>query len=162
VNDAEFAAVIRAPFGAIGIRTGPATVAAIVYLPPGTRPSAPANDLARRAAAQLARYLESPDIAFDLPLASRGTPFQRRVWDAIAAIPRGTVRTYGDIAKQLHTAAQAVGQACGANDFPIVIPCHRVTARGALGGFAHRAQDADFHSGVKRWLLEHEGASVAA
>ncbi|MBC7857263.1 MAG: MGMT family protein, partial [Burkholderiaceae bacterium] len=53
-----------------------------------------------------------------------------------------------------------VGQACGANPFPLIVPCHRVTAAGALGGFSHHAEADGFHVGVKRWLLAHEGVAA--
>jgi methylated-DNA-[protein]-cysteine S-methyltransferase len=79
------------------------------------------------------------------------------VWTAISAIPRGDVRTYGAIAKAIRSAPRAVGQACGANWFPLVIPCHRVTASGGLGGFSHHDDETGFHLSVKRWLLAHEG-----
>ena len=83
-----------------------------------------------------------------------GTAFQRRVWDRIAAIPRGETRTYGDLARMLRSAPRAVGQACGNNYFPLVIPCHRVVAAGGLGGFAHTS--SGYLLDVKRWLLAHE------
>ncbi|MET0964601.1 MAG: methylated-DNA--[protein]-cysteine S-methyltransferase, partial [Noviherbaspirillum sp.] len=98
-----------------------------------------------------------PDFRFELPLATVGTGFQQRVWSAIAAIPRGSVRTYGGIARLLGSAPRAVGQACGANWFPLVVPCHRVVAAGGLGGFSNSDDAAGFHLGVKRWLLAHEG-----
>src|SRR5206468_11860046 len=107
---------------------------------------------------QLERYFTEPDFRFDLPLASVGTLYQQRVWNAIASIPRGHVRTYGDLARLLESAPRAVGQACGANWFPLVVPCHRVTAAGGLGGFASNDDENGFQLGVKRWLLRHEGA----
>lgn len=75
----------------------------------------------------------------------------------IHAIPRGAVLTYGEVARRIASAPRAVGQACGANWFPLVIPCHRVTASGGLGGFARH--DGGFHQEVKRWLLAHEGVT---
>jgi methylated-DNA-[protein]-cysteine S-methyltransferase len=90
-----------------------------------------------------------------LPLRPSGTAFQRRVWGQIAAIPSHQTRTYGEVAKALHNAPRAVGQACGANPFPLVIPCHRVIATGGgLGGFARHG--GGFLLDVKRWLLAHE------
>ena len=152
-----FSAVVPAPFGAIGVRTAGGLLQELVYLPPSHAPQDPADALAEQAAAQLARYFAEPDFRFDLPLATVGTGFQQRVWSAIAAIPRGTVRTYGDIARLLASAPRAVGQACGANWFPLVVPCHRVIAAGGLGGFSNSDDAAGFHLGVKRWLLAHEG-----
>ncbi|RDS98677.1 methylated-DNA--[protein]-cysteine S-methyltransferase, partial [Burkholderia contaminans] len=82
--------------------------------------------------------------------------FQHRVWDVISDIPPGTVLTYGQVAKRIGSAPRAVGQACGANYFPLVIPCHRVVAAGGLGGFANH-DDNGYYQKVKRWLLAHEG-----
>jgi methylated-DNA-[protein]-cysteine S-methyltransferase len=155
-----FAAIVEAPFGAVGIRTEAGAVRELVYLPATFDEKAPADAVAEKAAIQVARYLAEPDYRFDLPLAAVGTAFQHRVWKVIADIPRGDVLTYGEVAKLIRSAPRAVGQACGANWFPLVIPCHRVTASGGLGGFAHHDDDTGFHLNVKRWLLRHEGVAV--
>ena len=155
-NSRLFAAIVEAPFGAVGIRTEPGAIRELVYLPRNFHEKAPDDALAARAARQVERYLNEPDFRFDLPLTDAGTAFQRRVWDVIAAIPRGEVLTYGQVAKLIRSAPRAVGQACGANWYPLVIPCHRVTASGGLGGFSHHDDETGFHLGVKRWLLAHE------
>jgi methylated-DNA-[protein]-cysteine S-methyltransferase len=90
------------------------------------------------ARAQLAAYFAGRLRAFDLPLAPRGTPFQRDVWRALAAVPYGATTTYGALAATLGrpTAARAVGAANGANPLPVVVPCHRVVgADGSLTGY---------------------------
>lgn len=153
---AGFSAVIAAPFGAIGIRSEQDRVRELVYLPSSFAPRAAVDQVSERAAKQIVRYLHDPDFQFDLPLMTIGTDFQNRVWQTIASIPRGHVLTYGDIARRVRSAPRAVGQACGANWFPLVIPCHRVTAAGGLGGFANSDDEAGFQIGVKRWLLAHE------
>lgn len=152
-----FSAIVAAPFGAIGIRTEPGVVREMVYLPPHFAEKAPIDPLSERAAKQVEQYFAQPDFRFDLPLAPVGTAFQQKVWQVIAAIPRGDVLTYGEVARIIQSAPRAVGQACGANWFPLVIPCHRVTATGGLGGFSNHDDEAGFHLGVKRWLLAHEG-----
>jgi methylated-DNA-[protein]-cysteine S-methyltransferase len=152
-----FAAIVSTPFGALGIRTGGAVVSELVYLPAGFAEKAPEDAVAERAAVQVRRYCDDPDFAFDLPLAQVGSAFQRKVWDAIRAIPRGEARTYGEIAKFVGSMPRAVGQACGANYFPLVIPCHRVTGAQGLGGFAGSDDRNGFTLDVKRWLLAHEG-----
>lgn len=149
-------AVIDAPFGKVGIRTDESVVREIVYLPESVRSIDPDTPLAKRAVQQIERYFERASATFDLPLAQVGTGFQHRVWDAIRAIPPGVVLTYGQVAKQIGSAPRAVGQACGANYFPLVIPCHRVVAAGGIGGFANHDDDGYFLK-VKRWLLAHEG-----
>ncbi len=151
-----FCAVVPVSFGAIGIRSPDEAVLELVYLPPSFAEKSPTNWLAEQAAGQVKRYMSDPDFHFDLPLANRGTIFQRKIWAAIASIPLGEVRTYGQIAQEISSAPRAVGQACGNNPFPLVIPCHRVTAASGLGGFAHHDDAMGFHVGVKRWLLMHE------
>ena len=157
--DTLFSAIVCAPFGAIGIRTEPGVVRELVYLPPRFDEKAPANRLAETAARQVECYLAEPGYRFDLPMAEAGTAFQRKVWNAISAIPLGEVLTYGEVARLIRSAPRAVGQACGANWFPLVIPCHRVIAAGGLGGFSHHDDETGFHLGVKRWLLRHEGVA---
>ncbi len=156
-----FSAIVAAPFGAVGIRTEHGRVRELVYLPPHFSEKPAQDPVAELAARQLAAYFADPDFRFSLPLSEAGSAFQRKVWDAIAAIPRGSVRTYGQVAKHIGSAPRAVGQACGANWFPLVIPCHRVTAAGGLGGFSNHDDENGFHLGVKRWLLKHEGAGAA-
>jgi methylated-DNA-[protein]-cysteine S-methyltransferase len=156
-------AVVRTPFGAVGIRTeGVGTedecVAEILYLPPGSPAVAPKDRLAATAAAQVEAYLRDPAAPFALPLKPVGTRFQRRVWDQIAAIPAGEVRSYGAVAKALRSGPRPVGQACGANYFPLAVPCHRVVSSSGIGGFARN--DAGFHIAIKRWLLAHEGVKL--
>jgi len=151
-----YAAKVKTPFAVLGIRTAAGAVTGIEYLPKTERAQAPYDALAESAVRQIERYLADPHFRFTLPLAPGGTPFRRRVWEALAGIPVGESRTYGELARRLHTAPRAVGGACGANPIALVIPCHRVLgSHGALGGFMN-AVDGDPIS-IKRWLLEHEG-----
>jgi methylated-DNA-[protein]-cysteine S-methyltransferase len=156
-----FSAIVAAPFGAIGVRTEAGQLRELVYLPLHFGEKDAADGVADAACKQVGRYLADPDFTFNLPLFGVGSPFQQRVWSAISAIPRGSVRTYGEVASHVGSAPRAVGQACGANWFPLVIPCHRVTAAGGLGGFSNQDDEHGFHLGVKRWLLTHEGAAVS-
>jgi methylated-DNA-[protein]-cysteine S-methyltransferase len=103
--------------------------------PAGARSDDP---LLAEAEEQLHAYFSGRLERFDLPLSPGGTAFQRRVWDAVAAIPYGTVTTYGALADAIGTprAWRAVGAANGRNPLPIVVPCHRVVgASGALTGY---------------------------
>ena len=172
LESAIFAAIVPAPFGFIGVRTEQSSeknskqksaphsestqISELVYLPSRFQEKAPINAAAELAAQQIERYFSDPDFSFSLPLKTIGSPFQHKVWQAISSIPRGEVRTYGQIAKHIQSAPRAVGQACGANWFPLVIPCHRVTASGGLGGFAHHDDETGFHLGIKRYLLRFE------
>ena len=152
----EYCAVVEFPAMRVGIRTRDETLAAVRYLPRSAPLSEPSSRFAERVVRQLERYREDPDARFDLPLAIEGTPFQRRVWRMLERIPRGETRTYGDVAATLGSAARAVGQACGENRLPIVIPCHRVVAAGGIGGFGHAR--GGYLLEAKRWLLGHERA----
>ncbi|MFZ6863971.1 methylated-DNA--[protein]-cysteine S-methyltransferase [Undibacterium sp. Ji67W] len=158
-ESAIFSAIIDAPFGAMGIRVEDQKLAELVYLPSRFKEKAPSDPVSALVAEQIDRYFNDADFRFQLPLKPVGTAFQSRVWQAISAVPRGEVVTYGQIAKHIRSAPRAVGQACGANWYPLVIPCHRVTAAGGLGGFAHHDDETGFHLGVKRWLLAHEGVT---
>lgn len=149
-----FQAVVAAPTFCLGVRCDEAEILALEFLPPRAE-QAPTNALAAEAVRQLRAYLADADFAFCLPLQPAGTRFQRRVWEQIAQIPSRQTRSYGDVAKAIKSAPRAVGQACGANPYPVVVPCHRVIAAGGgLGGFAR--QGGDFFLDVKRWLLAHE------
>ncbi|WMW79716.1 methylated-DNA--[protein]-cysteine S-methyltransferase [Undibacterium cyanobacteriorum] len=158
-ESALFSAIVPAPFGYMGVRTEDGLLAELVYLPNRFQEKAPSDACAEKTAQQILAYFDDPDFRFDLPLKQCGTDFQHRVWRAISAIPRGQVKTYGEVAKHIASAPRAVGQACGANWFPLVIPCHRVTATGGLGGFAHHDDESGFHLGVKRFLLRFEGVA---
>ncbi|MDX9993965.1 MAG: methylated-DNA--[protein]-cysteine S-methyltransferase [Rhodocyclaceae bacterium] len=151
----DFAAVLPTPTFALGIRCTSDEITEIVYLEPCAEIK-PQSLLAKEAVRQLRAYLKDPACGFSLPLAPAGTAFQRRVWDGIAAIGPGATRTYGELAAAMHSGPRAVGNACGANPYPLVVPCHRVVAANqGLGGFAR--QRGGFLLDVKRWLLAHEG-----
>jgi methylated-DNA-[protein]-cysteine S-methyltransferase len=149
-----FDVVVAFPRMKVGVATRQDRVAEIRYLPPHTLLVHPQNQLAESVAMQLERYREDPDAAFDLPLLIEGTPFQRRLWEALCEIPRGRTLTYGELAQRLGAPARAVGQACGDNRLPIVIPCHRVVAANGIGGFSHSR--SGYLIEAKRWLLVHE------
>lgn len=151
-----FDAIIALPFGPFGIRACEGQVRELVFLPPGTPLRDPRNATAGAAAHALRAWIEDPDQPFPVPLAPCGTPFRRRVWAQIAAIPRGRTATYGELAARLGSAPRAVGQACGANPFPLIVPCHRVTSAAGLGGFANAREGWLLE--LKRWLLAFEGA----
>jgi len=107
---------------------------------------------------QLEEYFAGARRIFDLPLAPQGTAFQQAVLRALAEIPYGTTRSYGDIARRLGQpeASRAVGAANARNPLAIVLPCHRVIGSdGSLTGYAGGLA-------AKRWLLRHEGVTIAA
>lgn len=137
------------PFGPLSVCEQDGAVVAIHWRAPTAGQSTP---VLRRAAEQLAAYFAGELEVFDLPLQPSGDEFQQSVCRAMLAIPYGSTTTYGEIAKQLDTYGQPVGNACGANSIPIIIPCHRVLAVNGLGGYSGEG-------GVERKieLLKHEG-----
>lgn len=96
----------------------------------------PDDPTMHRAIAQLQAYFAGDLQKFDLPIRPRASVFQAAFYAALCEIPYGETKTYGDLAKELDVSAQAIGQACGGNPIPIVIPCHRVLAVTGLGGFS--------------------------
>ena len=107
---------------------------------------------------QLGAYFAGELTAFDLPLAPRGTPFQKRVWEALRSIPYGRTASYRDIAVLVGNpaAVRAVGAANGRNPISIIVPCHRVIgADGSLTGYGGGMER-------KRWLLDLEARIVGA
>jgi methylated-DNA-[protein]-cysteine S-methyltransferase len=143
----------------IDTEIGPLTITeadgAIAALDWGARAARPRpTPLLKEATRQIKAYLAGRLQAFDLPLKTAGSPFQRRVYDAMRAIPYGGVMSYGDLARVTGSAPRAIGGACGSNPLPILVPCHRVVASGKkLGGYSG-------HGGLstKRYLLGLEGA----
>ena len=152
----DYQAKLKVPFGVLGIRCTDEVLTGIDFLSVRTAPQSPQSAFARKVCKQLAAYFADPRFRFDLSLQTGGTAHQNKVWQAMLAIPSGQAQSYGDLAAQIGSAPLAVGQACGNNPIPVVIPCHRVVGSSGIGGFAkHR----DGHMvDIKRWLLAHEGA----
>lgn len=105
------------------------------------------------AARQLEQYFARKLTRFDLPLAARGTDFQKSVWQMMRDIPYGETATYGGMATALGSGPRAVGMACGRNPIPIIVPCHRVLGRGGKEGGFSGGQGLP----TKRRLLALEG-----
>lgn len=154
----RFNAIVPAPFGAVGIRLNAANthVQELVYLPANTPKQKADGPLAERASEQVKTFLLNPNFQFDLPLLVQGTAFQNKVWQVIASLEAGQVLTYKQVGQLIQCGApRAVGGACGANPYPLIVPCHRVVGANGIGGFAQH--DDGFYIAVKRWLLAHEG-----
>ena len=140
----------------LGLRTNGDLIEEIVFLPPETGLEAVSSPVEALFVQEIGHYLADPACRPQLPLKPRGTAFQNRVWQAILDIPCGLTLSYGELAHTLGSSPRAVGQACGANPFPLAVPCHRVLARTGLGGFAR--QNTDWLIRTKEWLLAHEKA----
>lgn len=140
---------VPTPFGPITLREEGGEIVAVGW----TGWHEDRSALLDRAAGQLTDYFAGTRRAFDLPLAV-GTGSTAAFLRALIAIPFGQTRTYGELARALGLSAQAVGQMCGANRLPILIPCHRVLGASTLGGFS-----APGGIETKVALLRHEGAA---
>ncbi len=151
---AVHAARLATPFGAVGIRIDEEWLVGVDLLAALGEPLPPTSSLAREVCEQLRAYFADARFRFDLPLDVNGTDHQKAVWMVMQRIAPGDTLTYGELARRIKSSPRAVGQACGANRIPIVIPCHRVVSRAGLGGFMN-AQGGD-PLAIKRWLLEHE------
>ena len=155
-----YQAKMATPFGVIGIRCTEDALTGIDFLGCDELPQVPAppqapdTPFSQTVCEQLTAYFNDPDFQFTLNLGFVGTDHQRKVWKAMCAIPRGQTRQYGELAKELASSPRAVGQACGANAIPVVIPCHRIVSKAGMGGFAHHSNGYTLE--IKRWLLAHE------
>lgn len=150
----SFVSVINTPVGRIGLAAMNDRLQALDFVSLRTNLVAPATGVAREACNQLHDYFSNPDCLFSLDLLMGGTPFQKRVWRELVKIPSGKVKTYGEIAKRLHTSPRAVGNACRANPLPIIVPCHRVVASAGVGGYMGKTAGRRLE--IKSWLLDHE------
>ena len=138
---------VRSPVGLLTLVASERGLAAILW--PDDRPGrvrldavgeAPDHPVLSEAERQLAEYFAGERTTFDLPLASEGSEFQKKVWAELQRIPYGETASYGDIARRLGyepVISRAVGAANGANPIPIIVPCHRVIGSdGSLTGYA--------------------------
>ena len=145
---------VESLIGTLGLRVEEGFLTEIAF---GGLPEEGGDDpLLDRTQRQLAEYFAGTRREFDLPLNPHGTPFQRKVWDALRQIPYGETRSYGDIARAVGSPKgfRAVGMANHVNPIPVVIPCHRVVgSKGALTGYAGGLN-------IKSALLELEKASL--
>ena len=158
----QYESLIHAPFGVVAIAMQGNQL--VIDLLPESQsqkslqfyhPTAITPPIIKQAYEQIQQYLQHPNTQFQSSLHQQeGTAFQQRVWQAIAAIPLGQTATYGQIASQIGSGPRAVANACGANNIPLIIPCHRVVAQNGIGGFMQGKENG---LSVKRWLLAHEG-----
>ena len=150
----DYQAKLPTSFGMLGIRCEADALTGIDFLEPDAAPQPPSETFAREVCGQLQAYFIDPNLHFNLSLKLNGTAHQTKVWQAISAIPSGQTRNYGDLATLLASSPRAVGQACGANPIPIVIPCHRVVSKSGIGGFIHQREGDALD--IKCWLLAYE------
>jgi methylated-DNA-[protein]-cysteine S-methyltransferase len=146
------AATLETPIGVLRVTATVAAVTAADWVDEPLPAGAPGPVL-RQAVAELVAYFRGERQRFDVALAPAGTPFQRRVWEAVARVPYGRTSSYKEIAAALGKpkAVRAIGAANGQNPLPILIPCHRIVG--------HDGRLVGYGGGLwrKAWLLRHEG-----
>ncbi len=157
----RYQAVVDVPLSGVDVRLGIGirenAVSAVEILGGAAATHSPTDRMAAEVARQLAVYFQDPQHQFSLPLVLEGTPYQRRVWAALRAIPAGRTLTYSELAQQVGGGARAVGNACRRNPIPIVVPCHRVVSVTGLGGYMGETVGAGLV--LKARLLAHEAGS---
>lgn len=132
-QDEEARLSFPSPLGPLTLVERQGALVALIWRDEGAHDQTP---LLLKARDQVDAYFARKLKAFDLPLAPQGSQFQQAVWKELSAIPFGQTKTYGEIAKTIGAMPQAVGQACGENPLPIIIPCHRVLSASGSGGFS--------------------------
>ena len=142
------------PIGQITISVDNDTVQSITLFAEKIDSDYSSSTISTLVSSQLHTYFQQAHNKWSLPLATKGTPFQQQVWQYLQTIPMGQTRTYSDVAKALNSSARAVGNACRANPFSIVVPCHRVVSKTGLGGYSGKTEGNELT--VKQWLLNHE------
>lgn len=130
------ARLIDSPAGRLLLVEAEGELAEIRYVDDTTRRASDDTPLLRRAERQLAEFFAGRRHSFDLPLVPARTAFQQKVREAMQRIPYGQTRSYGELAHEAGGAPRAIGQACGANPLPLVVPCHRVVGAVGLGGYS--------------------------
>ena len=150
----NYQATLPTPFCMLGICCEADTLTGINFLELDATLQLPTQAFAQEVCKQLQAYFIDPNFHFNISLKLDGTAHQTKVWRAISAIPPGQTRNYGDLSTLLASSPRAVGQACGSNPIPIVIPCHRVVSKSGIGGFIH--QRGGNALDIKRWLLTYE------
>ena len=152
-----YGAVIASPVGDLLLESDGRALVGLRFGAADGTTTGPRDAVVETAAGELAAYFAGELLEFTVPVAGRGTAFQRRVWAALRDIPYGETESYGQLAARLGDprANRAVGLANGRNPVAIVLPCHRVIgSTGALTGYGGGMAR-------KRWLLDHEAAVLA-
>lgn len=151
---------LRFPFPtfSLGVRCSADAVQAAQFLPVHAGEEG-CTALAHAVWQQLLQYRSQSTFCFNLPLQPEGTAHDLKVWQWLCQLPAGRPARYGDGATALGSSAQAVGNACGRNPIPLLIPCHRVVGQHSLGGFMQGKQDGPL--AIKHWLLQHESRQAS-
>jgi methylated-DNA-[protein]-cysteine S-methyltransferase len=157
--------VLDSPIGEFSVATDGEAVCGAHFGRVEAARDEPADEVARRAVAELRAYFAGELTAFTVPVAApRGTGFERAVWREMTRIPYGETLTYGEVAKAVGEpgGARAVGVACNRNPVPVLVPCHRIVGAGGKlvgfgGGLPRKVTLLELEAGValrRAWLPE--------
>ncbi|HQS15951.1 methylated-DNA--[protein]-cysteine S-methyltransferase [Reyranella sp.] len=144
---------VDSPVGRLAVEADHDAVTSVRWSNGGSAGDTSTTPVLEEAVRQLEQYFARKRTRFDLPLAARGTDFQKSVWNMMCEIPFGGTATYGGMAMALGSGPRAVGMACGRNPIPIIVPCHRVLGSGGKEGGFSGGQGLP----TKRQLLALEG-----
>ncbi|MFN6117601.1 MAG: methylated-DNA--[protein]-cysteine S-methyltransferase [Flavobacteriales bacterium] len=153
LSPAAYNASLEGPLGRVWVASDGDRITQVSFAPLTARCTTIPGVLTE-ALRQLEAYMRNGQTRFDLPIRLEGTPFQQEVWGLLNTLPPGRVLSYQQLAGRMggRTIARTVGNACGANPLPILVPCHRVVgSNGSLTGYVGELWR-------KQWLLKHEGA----
>ena len=146
--------ILATPIGKLGITILDDKLSSVDFLTSQHATKTSNHPLIQQITTELEFYFQNNQHRFQLPLEPEGTPFQKKVWQALREIPYGTTISYGELAKQLSTSSRAIGNACRRNPIPVIVPCHRVVAKASIGGFVGKTHGEMID--IKQWLLAHE------
>ena len=153
--EASFSATIEVPFGSLILRANHQFLLGIDIRPEFIGLREPNHPLLIEVCRQFRSYLANPQWSFSLPVCVQGSDFQCAVWQAMREIPLGAAWSYAQLAGLLGSSPRAVANACRANEYPILIPCHRIVSAHGIGGYCGQVSGPMIE--IKRWLLRHEG-----
>ena len=129
--------VFSSPLGMLEITEEDGELVSILFVSSSTPPTPPSTPLLSKAKKEMEEYFRGERSSFTLPLSPKGTPFQEKVWRELLKIKYGERISYGEIGERIGSKAyRAIGNACGKNPIPLIIPCHRVVGKNNLGGFS--------------------------
>jgi methylated-DNA-[protein]-cysteine S-methyltransferase len=144
---------VESPVGRLALEADGEVLTVVRWASTGERTRDKPSPVLKEAGRQLDRYFARKLQHFELPLAAKGTDFQKSVWKMMCEIPYGETATYGGMAMALGSGPRAIGMACGRNPIPIIVPCHRVLGSGGKEGGFSGGQGLP----TKRQLLAIEG-----
>ncbi|MDG1249166.1 MAG: methylated-DNA--[protein]-cysteine S-methyltransferase [Gammaproteobacteria bacterium] len=146
--------ILQSPLGPLRLTISVKGLQRLEYVAAGSPLSKPVSDLAKQAGQQLMAYFEGDCRGFDLPFDLIGTCYQKQVWSKLQQLYFGQTLSYGELAEKIDSGARAVGNACRSNPLLIIVPCHRVLRKDAVGGYSGQRDGIMMQR--KLWLLQHE------